>query len=183
MALNPTASEYRLPCGRDVEQVWEHLDSPEDDAAHEASCPHCRAAGASLLVLREATGELAAEEVQPSAGLTGRIMAAVRADVRRRELVELPASEPGTVRISVPAAAAILRFAADTVEGVRARHCGVELDDDGNAVVELTIAVGVGEFAHDAMREVRDRVEAAARARIGWSSTVLHLTLADIFDE
>ncbi|WP_431875878.1 Asp23/Gls24 family envelope stress response protein [Amycolatopsis sacchari] len=178
MALNPTTQGYQLPCGRDVEQVWEDLDHPGD---HDLTCPHCRSARESLVLLREVTGDLAAEDTQPPAGLTSRIMAAVRADIRRRDLVDLPATEPGTVRISVPTAAAILRFAADTVEGVQARHCRVRLDDSG-AVVELSIAIARSGFSPEAIEQVRERVAAAAHARIGWPVTTVHLTVTDIVE-
>ncbi|MFI9380807.1 Asp23/Gls24 family envelope stress response protein [Kutzneria sp. NPDC052558] len=181
MAVNETAADYRLPCGRDVDQVWEHLD--EVDAEHERTCPHCGAVRESLVLLREATGQLAAEEIAPPAGLTGRIMAAVRADVRRRDLLPLPTSEPGRVRISDQAVAAVLRFAADTVPGVRARRCRVSHVDgtESDVRVEMSLAVHYPEFTASALDEVRERVTAAAAARIGLRLTELELVLEDLY--
>ncbi|MBB3663177.1 hypothetical protein FB384_002081 [Prauserella sediminis] len=178
MALSPGTDTYRLPCGRNVERLWEDLDAPDE---HGTSCPHCQASRASLQLLRQATGELVADEAGPPAGLTARIMAAVRADIRRRDLLELPTTEPGAARISAQAAATILRFAADTVEGVRARHCRVDLDATG-AVVELNIAVDSRTFTHPALEQVRQRVETAASRRIGWPTVTLHLTMTDVFE-
>ena len=181
MAMNQSTSDYLLPCGRDVEVVWEHLD--DVDAVHELTCPHCTAARQSLQLLREATGELAAEELPPPPGLTGRIMAAVRAEVRRRDLVPLPSMEPGEVRISDQAVAAVLRFAADTVPGVRARRCRVThvAGTSHDVHVVMSLAVSYPEFSAGALDEVRDRVVAAAGARIGLRLTELELVLEDLY--
>lgn len=181
MALNDTTRDYLLPCGRDVEQVWENLD--DLDAEHERSCPHCAAARESLQVLRAATGHLVAEDIAPPAGLTSRIMAAVRAEVRRRELVPLPTPEPGMVQISDQVVAAVLRFAADTVAGVRARRCKVtRIEGTPHDVrVVLTLAVRYPEFTVAALDEVRDRVTAAAGARIGLRLAELELVLEDLY--
>lgn len=177
MAMNQTSSDYLLPCGRDVEQVWEHLD--DIDVAHERTCPHCTTVRESLRLLREATGQLAAEDIEPP-GLTSRIMAAVRAEVRRRDLLPLPTTEPGEVRISDQAVAAVLRFAADTVSGVRARRCKVTRVDRGVRVV-MSLAARYPEFTAAALDEVRERVTAAAGARIGLRLVELELVLEDLY--
>lgn len=171
--------DYLLPCGRDVETVWERLDEPD---AHEAGCEHCRGARASLQVLREVTGELVADESEPSLDLTGRIMAAVRAEVRRHDLVPVPTTEPGGVRVSTQAVAAVLRFAADSVDGVRARRCKVTEAPDYSVTVEMTIAVGYREFSGTALAQVRERVTAAASARVGVRLARLDLTMDDLYE-
>jgi hypothetical protein len=177
MAMNSGTRGYLLPCGRDVEGVWDGLDSPDE---HAVLCPDCRAVRESLLVLREATAELVADdELAPPPGLTSRIMAAVRADVRRWDVVELPGEGPDSARISARAAAAVLRFAADGVPGVLARHCRV-VEGDGGAVVELDIAVEAAELTPATVERVRERVTAAAGARIGWHTTTLDLTVVDV---
>ncbi|HEY0807414.1 MAG TPA: Asp23/Gls24 family envelope stress response protein, partial [Pseudonocardiaceae bacterium] len=125
MEMNQTADTartppgYLLPCGRDVEQIWARLDAIEAGHAdaHERDCRHCRAARESLNVLRQLTGELAHEDATPSVDLTSRIMSAVRAEVRRHDMVALPTGEAGLIRVSEQAVAAVLRFAADTVDG------------------------------------------------------------------
>jgi hypothetical protein len=186
--MSQTTEGYELPCGRDVETVWERLD--EVDAghadAHELDCPHCRAARESLRVLRSVTEALVADDSAPSPGLTGRIMSAVRAEVRRGDLVRLPTQEPGGARVSEAAIAAVLRFAADQVPGVRARRCRVqtiddELTDDAQAIeVRMTIAVSYRHFT-GALDLVRARIEAAATSRIGVRLARLDLTVDDVY--
>ncbi|MFD8493012.1 Asp23/Gls24 family envelope stress response protein [Amycolatopsis sp. NPDC059657] len=173
------AQDYLLPCGRDVETMWERLDEPDE---HETGCEHCGGARASLLVLRELTGELIADEPEPSLDLTGRIMAAVRADVRKRDLLPVATTEPGAVRVSAQAVAAVLRFAADSVEGVRARRCKVTEAADYSVIVEMTIAVAYREFSGTALALVRDRVAAAASARVGVRLARLDLTMDDLYE-
>ncbi|WP_177329046.1 Asp23/Gls24 family envelope stress response protein [Amycolatopsis australiensis] len=179
-------TEYELPCERDVEQVWERLDAVGAGLAdeHELTCPHCRAARESLLALREATAELAAEEDAPSPDLLGRIMSAVRAEVRRGSMVPLPSPEPGLVEISEQAVAAVLRYAADTVDGVRARRCRVRTDAEGAVEVTLTLAVSVRTATGgEALSLVRQRVTAAAAARVGLTLAKLDLLVDDVYGE
>jgi uncharacterized alkaline shock family protein YloU len=187
MAMNQTTDGYLLPCGRDVETVWEHL--PDVTAgradAHELDCPYCRQTHESLRALRAATEELAADVAEPPLDLTDRIMSAVRADVRRHRMLPLPTSEPGDVRISEQAVAAVLRFAADSVLGVRARRCRVRVTADaGDEValaVDLDVAIQHG-FHADALAMVRQRVAAAATARIGLRLHRLDLAVVDLYD-
>jgi hypothetical protein len=188
MAVNPATQDYLLPCGRDVETVWERLSQagavPADE--HELSCPHCRQARVGLIAVRDATVELISDDAQPSPGLTGRIMSAVRADVRRRDLLPLPTSEPGPLRVSEQAVAAVLRFAADSVPGVRARRCRVSASATGDGAVLLTVELGIAvsyrTFGAHALAVVRERVGAAAASRIGSRVHRLDLTVTDIYD-
>jgi hypothetical protein len=182
-------TDYELPCERDVEQVWERLDAVGAGLAdeHELTCPHCRAARESLLALREATAELVVEDDVPPA-LFGRIMSAVRAEVRRGSMVPLPTPEPGSLEISEQAVAAVLRYAADTVDGVRARRCRVRTGTsggvDGVVEVELTLAVSLRNVTGgEALALVRERVTAAAAARVGLTLAKLDLLVDDIFEE
>ncbi|ADJ50836.1 hypothetical protein AMES_9010 [Amycolatopsis mediterranei S699] len=178
-------TDYELPCARDVEQVWERLDAVGAGLAdeHELTCPHCRAARESLLALREATSELAAAEDAPSPDLFGRIMSAVRAEVRRGSMVRLPTPEPGFVEVSEQAVASVLRYAADTVGGVRARRCRVR-PVPGGVEVELTLAVSLRNATGGAaLAAVRERVTAAAAARVGLTLAKLDLLVADLFEE
>jgi hypothetical protein len=179
-------TDYELPCERDVEQVWERLDAVGAGLAdeHELTCPHCRAARESLLALREATAELVAEDDAPSPDLFGRIMSAVRAEVRRGSMVRLPTPESGYVEVSEQAVAAVLRYAADTVDGVRARRCRVRADGEGVVEVELTLAVSVrNATGGEALAKVRERVTAAAAARVGLTLARLDLRVEDVYGE
>jgi hypothetical protein len=196
MAVNPETQGYLLPCGRDVETVWERLAEVEAGRGdeHDLTCLDCRDARASLLVLREVTGELVADTAEPPPHLTGRIMSAVRAEVRRRHvMVPLPTGEPGRMRVSEHAVAAVLRFAADSVAGVRARRCRVHdvrvraadtagsEEDELMLVVELSVAVSYQSFAWRALDLVRERVIAAAVTRIGPMVHRLDLIVEDVY--
>lgn len=177
---------YVLPCGRDMEAVWERLDPAGTGLgdSHDLTCEHCTAARQSLVILQEVTGKLASEEIGPPLGLTGRIMSAVRAEVRRHHMLALPGAEPGGVQISEQAVAAVLRFAADSVDGVRARRCRISVTDREGAVeVEMSLAVAYRRFSADAVDEVRERVRAAAAARVGIALVRLDLTVEDLYDE
>ncbi|MEV6238689.1 Asp23/Gls24 family envelope stress response protein [Lentzea sp. NPDC051838] len=174
-------SDYDLPCGRDVEQVWESIDLSD---GHTRSCPHCAAVRESLLVLRAATEEMAREEVEPPSDLVSRVMSAVRADVRRSDVVPLPGD--GLARVSTRAVAAVLRYAADGVAGVRARRCRVaEAPESTHAdpviEVELDIAITTA-VTPEAFEEVRRRVLAAASARIGVRLARLDLVVSDVLE-
>ncbi|GAA5060107.1 anti-sigma factor family protein [Nocardia callitridis] len=194
MAVNGTTDteqDYRLPCGREIEQVWDRLDAVEAGLGdeHENTCPHCAAARDSLRALRAATEELIDEPEPTPPDLVGRIMSAVRAESRRGRSVELPTDQPGTVDISEQAVAAVVRYAADTVAGVRARRCRVHpvgSDDDGCALVdvELALAIRFGTTVlDDILPVVRERVRAALGARIGLVLVRLDLLIADTYSE
>ncbi|MGW4482406.1 Asp23/Gls24 family envelope stress response protein [Amycolatopsis sp. NPDC004368] len=173
---------YELPCGRDLEELWDRLDSVDLDE-HEATCPHCGTARASLLALRAATAELVAEPDPVPPGLVGRIMSAVRAEARRGQMLDLPTPEPGRVEVSEAAVAVVLRYAADSAGDVRARRCRVRTV--GPAVeVELTLAVRLGNVAGaETLARVRERVTAAAAARVGLSLAKLDLLVEDVYED
>ncbi|MFI5716132.1 Asp23/Gls24 family envelope stress response protein [Nocardia sp. NPDC051750] len=192
MAVNETTERnHLLPCGRGLEQVWQRLDDVEAGHAdaHEASCPHCRAARESLLALRAATRELIDEPEETPPDLLGRIMSAVRADARRGRMLTLPAPHPGEIRVSEQAVAAIVRYAADSVPGVRARNCRVRqapAESGGRPAmdVELTIAVRFGTASLDeVLPDVRARVAAALPDRIGTTLRRLDVHVGDFYDE
>ncbi|WP_163507082.1 Asp23/Gls24 family envelope stress response protein [Fodinicola acaciae] len=184
MAVDQTGTDYLLPCGRSLDEVWDGLDAPD---THARGCPHCQTAAGGLRALRESTEQLAADIEEPSAGLTDRIMAAVCADLRRRDMVPLPTAEPGGVRVSEQAVAAVLRYAADEVPGVRARRCRLSVtgfDEDGNALVEaeLTLAVSYLSYTHGVLETVRDRAYVACHSRVGLRLRRLDLVVGDLYE-
>ncbi|MFQ6396562.1 Asp23/Gls24 family envelope stress response protein [Nocardia sp. KC 131] len=192
MAINEkTAEDYALPCGRALEQVWERLDAVEAGFGdeHEVSCPHCADARDSLLALRAVTRELIDEPDPTPPDLVGRIMSAVRAEMRRGHMLELSTPLPGAVEISEQAVAAVLRFAADSVPGVRARHCrvrGVGTGPDGERIVEVELSVAVRfgmARVNEALPVVRERIAAALGARVGLVVERLDLTVADVYED
>ncbi|WP_280272083.1 Asp23/Gls24 family envelope stress response protein [Nocardia wallacei] len=192
MAVGQTTdSDYLLPCGRGLEQVWERLDAVDAGLAdeHEQTCPHCAAARESLLMLRGATRELVEEPDPPPPDLFGRIMSAVRTEVRRGRTVDLPTPHPGSIEVSEQAVAVVLRYAADTVDGVRARGCTVRSTgpgSDGATVVEVEMTISVradGRSLGEVVPQVRERVRAAASARIGLILQRLDISVVDIYEE
>ncbi|MBK1783382.1 Asp23/Gls24 family envelope stress response protein [Prauserella cavernicola] len=190
MALNGPPEDNALPCGRSLERLWERLDDGAggpggagrstdgtdgtdvtDD--HVRSCPHCSAALSGLGELRTATTSLKEERVRPARDLTARIMAAVRAEPRGLgAMFALDAQERGRTDISERAVAAIVRFAAEGVDGVRAGRCELHAagtTEDGTAMVEgrLTVSVAYGvEFA-GVLERVRRQAVDACTARVG----------------
>ncbi|MFC8044562.1 anti-sigma factor family protein [Nocardia sp. NPDC057353] len=192
MAVNSAADHeatgYLLPCGRDLEQVWDRLDAVDAGLGdeHETHCPHCGTARESLRALRAATAELIAEPEPTPPDLTARIMSAVRAEVRRGRTMPLATPEPGGVEVSERAVAAVLRFAADSVPGVRTRRCrvkpvGVEPDGRAAVEVELAFALAVGTPVADVLPVVRERVNAALNSGIGVSVHRMDVLVADLF--
>ncbi|GAA3557412.1 hypothetical protein GCM10022222_46250 [Amycolatopsis ultiminotia] len=188
MAVN---QDYELPCGRELDTVWDRLDEVGAGRAdeHELSCPHCRTARESLLALREATQELVTEPDPPPPDLVGRIMSAVRAEVRRGQMLNLGTSEPGGVEVSEQAVAVVLRYAADSAGDVRARRVRVRTVgvDDGGAArveVELTLAVRLGNGDRgQSLARVRELVTRAAAARVGLSLEKLDLLVEDVYED
>ena len=192
MAVSETSEDYALPCGRQLETLWADLEAgtAAEPGSHEADCPHCQTALSGLTALREATEALAAAPAVVPPRLASRIMAAVRADLRRGRTLPLPGTglEPGgSAEISEQAVAVVLRFAADSVAGIRARRCTFrpvppsEAPDGepGWTAVELTLAIGyrAGDGG-DSLSAVRHAVLAAAETRIG-----LRVARCDLFVE
>ncbi len=189
MAMNSTTEEqeYRLPCGREVDQVWDRLDAVRAGFGdeHDLTCPHCAAARESLLALRAATAELVAEPEPTPPDLVGRIMSAVRAEARRGRGIALPTPHPGAVEVSEQAVAAVLRYAVDTVPGVRARHCRIRVADGAHRVeVEMSVAITLGRTTVDqALPLIRERVATALDTRIGLVLGRLDIVVADVLPD
>lgn len=203
MALTNRTEGHVLPCGRLLEDLWDRITGSRPPAVdeHELACPHCRTARASLEALAAATEAVYADQslVAP-AGLRGKIMDAVRAEIRRVDRLPLPAGELGPVDVSQQAVAAVLRFAADTVVGVRARRCRLHPVPDGvtgpapagtgstsaavpaAATVEMSIAIRFGPgTSAAAVDAVRVRVRAAAEAQVGLVVGRIDIEVEDVY--
>jgi hypothetical protein len=181
VAMNPDTVEERHPlsCGRSVEEVSTEVDTGRF-SEHTLSCPHCTTARASLEQLAEATRELIDDPVEPPPGLFDRILDAVRADLGVSRGVPLPV--PG-VDVSPHALAAVLRYAVDTVPGLRAHRCRVEpVDDDPGAVrVWVSVSMDYGAGRADALDVARTRIGAALSERVGLTLAGLDLELVDLW--
>ncbi|MBJ7607877.1 MAG: Asp23/Gls24 family envelope stress response protein [Candidatus Dormibacteraeota bacterium] len=189
MAMNPNTpptthqagAEHPLACGCSVEQVWDDMQAGHA-SAHAADCPHCLTARASLEQMAEATRLLIDEPVNPPSGLLDQIMNAVRADLARGDAIALPALS-GTIDISASALAAVLRFAVDGVDGVRAHRCRIVVDPTVAHTVRVWMSVslryGSGEVT--ALDQARQRVGAALSARIGLVLDTLDFEVTDVW--
>lgn len=187
MAMNhPTPRarnrDHPLPCGRSVEDVWNDVEARRT-SSHDATCEHCATARGSLHQLAEATRALLADPAEPPPGLLDRIMAAVRADLRRTETLPLP-SDLGPADISEPAVAAVLRYATDSVAGVRARSCRIEWADVPDAVrIRMTLSLRYGTAPGTAVfSAVRERITTAMTGQVGLSPAVIDLEVVDVWD-
>ena len=180
MAVNLPSD--RLPCGHDIDQLWDHLvrDAPDE---HARSCEHCQAALTEIRPLRTATSVLAAEQVRPPADLHAKVMAVVCARLAAARRVALPGPAGTRLVISEPAAAIILRAAGDAVDGIRARSCRLSPDAHNmSTVTDLTLSISL-RFDMPvlaAARAVRVAVRTAARAQLGLTLGRIDIDVVDV---
>ena len=180
MAVNLAGD--RLPCGRDIDQLWDHLvrDAPDE---HARSCEHCQAALTEIRPLHTAISALAAEPVRPPADLRAKVMAAVRARMAAAPRIALPAPAGNRLVISEHAAAIILRAAGDTVDGVRARSCRLPPDAHDMSTdtdLKLSISLRFDMPVLAAARAVRVAVRTAARAQLGLTLGRIDIDVVDV---
>jgi len=183
---------HPLPCGRLVEDVFDDLEAGRADE-HSRTCPHCATARRGLTTLTEATRALIDDPSEPSPNLLDRIMQAVRAEGRRGAVLPLvptdddgAATTPvlGPVDVSQQAVAAVVRYAADTVEGVRARSCHVVVDaaDPLALRIEMTVALRYGAGPVEAVVDtVRARIGSALRGQVGVRAAVVDVHVSDVW--
>lgn len=181
MAINPDGD--RLPCGRHIGQMWNHLaDGRPDD--HVPGCQYCQAALSEIRPLFQATRELAAEPVSPPDDLAARIMTVIRARMHPGARIPLPGPAGMGLDISERAAAVILRAAGDTIDCVRVRSCRLTpAAQDGHtaAGLKLTISLRYGMTAAAAARAVRAAVRTAARRQLGLALADIDIDVTDIY--
>ena len=180
MAVNVAGD--RLPCGRDVDQLWDHLAEGAPDE-HARSCEYCQAALKEIRPLRTATSELAAEPVRLPADLSGKVMTAVRPRTAGTPRIALPGPAGSRLLISERAVAFILRAAGDTVDGVRARSCRLTPDPHDLSIpagLKLSISLRFDVPALAAAWAVRMAVRTAARAQLGLTLGRIDIDVVDV---
>jgi hypothetical protein len=180
MAVN--LADGRLPCGHDIDQLWDQLAKGTPDE-HARSCEYCQAALNEIRPLHTATSELAAEPVRPPADLSGKVMAAVRARIGAAPRIALPGPSGNRLFISERAAAFILRAAGDTVDGVRARSCRLTPDAHDMSIptdLRLSISLRFDMPALAVARAVRMAVRTAARAQLGLTLGRIDIDVVDV---
>lgn len=184
MAVNSQLNKHLLPCERLVEDLFDDLDAGRSDE-HRVTCEHCATAERSLHHLLEATRALIDDPAEPPPNLLDRIMGAVRAELRRVDVLPLPA-ELGPADISAQAVASVLRYAVDTVAGVRARSCRIELEPDHADTVRITLSLslhyGAGPI-RPLLDEVRHRLHAALAGQVGLRADAIDVDVVDVWDE
>jgi hypothetical protein len=179
MAVNLSAD--RLPCGHDIDELWDQLARDVLDE-HARSCEYCRAALTEIRPLHTALRVLAAEPVRPPADLHEKVMAAVRGRTAAPRIA-LPGPAGNRLVISEHAASVILRAAGDTVDGVRARSCRLPPDarDLSTATdLELSISLRFDRPALPAARAVRVALRTAARAQLGLTLGRIDIDVVDV---
>lgn len=202
MAMIRSSDSRFLPCGRDSLEVW-------DDAAadrlgvHDSTCPYCQAVAAESH--RQATAVMAwrSQLADPPAALVERVMATVRAELRRRTALALPAGH-GPASLDGAAASSALRFAADQVPAARVRSCRIRpkapasreapspLDESRNdrtvVDIEVTMVVPAADpvAATGSLPEVgasvRKVMSAVATELLGLAVGHLDITIVDLID-
>lgn len=185
MAVSNRIDGHPLPCGRLVEDVFDDLDAGRSDD-HSTTCEHCVTARRSLDTLTAATRALIDDVAEPPSNLLDRIMAAVRAEVRRGDVLPLGDGGFGPVDISEQAVAAVLRYAADTVDGVWARSCHVSAEAGRAVTVTLSLSLSLRFGAGPAERlvdHVRERLAAALAGQVGLRAGRIDLRIEDVWPE
>lgn len=199
---DPTAATAadtdRLGCGRHIDDVWEHIDSPPDP--HELGCPDCRAARANLAELAAATRQLSAADqadqtLRTSPEVLTTIVSTARAEVRRGQSIPLGFPDqqtPGELTISEQSIAGVIRRTCDDLDGVEARRCTVRLTDLPTARtpagdrVQITVGLKISVSASVAIprlaRELRHNVRTAVQQQVGLEVTTINLDVEDIHE-
>jgi RNA polymerase sigma-70 factor, ECF subfamily len=180
-----------LPCGRDPLQVWD--DAAEDRLdAHQQTCRYCQGVAAEYRDLAEPIREWQAETIEAPPALLRRVMTTVRAGLTARNYLPL-VSPHGPARLDTATAAAAMRWAADQVDGVRARSCHIDPidltrptrppDEAAPAVVtvHLSITAPIGVDLLELADEVRRLVRDASNEILGLEIATINIDIVDVY--
>lgn len=194
-----------LPCGADIDVLLEQVAQGRGANwdAHQGHCVHCQAALGEFTVLWGPVAELAAAPVSAPPGLVAAVMSRVRCLVSD-VWYTLESTEIGAVRIAARIVAALARDSARTIPGVRialgrSTHGKVAgLAEKATfwhrqpdpavgvlgrtAVVDLAVAVGYGDPAHQVAREIQRQVTATLRDQVGLRNVTVNVTIDDVLD-
>ena len=108
-------------------------------------------------------------------------MQVARAEVRRGRRLQVRTDPGGSIEISEQTLSALIRFACDSVPGVRSRRCqAAQRDDVLNVAVRL--AIRSGGSAPELADLVRARITAVVPARAGLSVGRIDLIIEDVYD-
>ncbi|MDN3026023.1 Asp23/Gls24 family envelope stress response protein [Streptomyces sp. S.PB5] len=181
----------RLPCGRELADVWRQWEEGPVDP-HTRACPHCSAALHELDALEDVVRQARADEPAQDDGgaLVERVMDVVRLELRPGRTLPLgtPAEDDWIVEA---AAAKVFRAAADSLPGVRASSCRVAPQDPavtgsrarGPVTVRIEVAVAMTVNLRQVAEQVRERVLAAADDQLGMAVGSVDVTVTDVLDD
>lgn len=207
MAMNEegrgAVDEETLPCGRELAQVWERWEAGERDP-HIDGCPYCADAVAALRALEGVVAQARVaeppEQASQAATLAGRIMDVVRLELRPGRTLPL-GDEDEDVWIVEAAAARTIRAAVETLPGVRAGSCRIDIAPleaahgrpapvvpsgrllRGPVRVRVEIQVALAWNLRDVADRARQRVLAAADTDLGMRVAEIDVRIADIIDD
>lgn len=205
MALNE--DQPRLGCGRLIDEVWASIDEPP--STHEQTCADCQSARAALHHLVAVTESMRDRDrdnpaLQPGKRVKEAIMMVARAEVRRSRRTPLATTSLGTIDISEQALSALIRFAASTLPGVRARRCTVtaprtiQAPQAGQATqagasattmidvedvrITLTVALSSQVRIPVTMELLRERVGTIVQAQTSITMQQIDILVEDLYD-
>lgn len=189
------AMNQQLPCGRDVDELWDHLDEAPD--AHQRDCEHCALARERFRALAALTGDLGRREqddpqLRIDAAVHDRVLAIARTEARRSRLLPLEAPGPelaAELSISEVGLGALVRARCDRTPGVRLRRVRAStasvLDDPSRAGValELQVSIGAGRVIPSVIAGLRESIIVDVDRRTGMTVTRIDVAVEDLFDE
>jgi uncharacterized alkaline shock family protein YloU len=205
MPAGPRLDAVSLPCGADVDLLLEQAAAGRgaDRDAHQRGCVHCQAALAEFTTLWGPVAELAAVPVSAPPSLVAAVMSQVRGLVQDIWYT-LEITEMGAVRVAARIVAALARDSARKIPGVRValgrsthgkpaalaekatfghRHPNAAVGVLGRtAAVDLAVAVGYGDPAHEVARDIQRQVAATLRDQIGLRDVTVNVTVDDVVD-
>ncbi|MEU2717686.1 Asp23/Gls24 family envelope stress response protein [Streptomyces sp. NPDC007205] len=186
------SDDERLPCGRELADVWRQWEDALEDA-HTRTCPYCSGALRELDQLKNVVRQAKTED-PPEADarrLVERVMDVVRLELRPGRT--LPLGTPAEDHWIVEAAAAkVFRAAVDSLPDVRAGSCRVLPTGPGVAAsqrargpvtVSVEVVVAVTADLQRAAEQVRERVRATAERALGMEVDSVDVAVADVYDE
>ncbi|WP_104165957.1 Asp23/Gls24 family envelope stress response protein [Arthrobacter sp. SX1312] len=199
MAMNE--GQPRLGCGRIIDDVWESIDRPA--SIHERTCRDCQSARAALEHLEAVTRSMRDRDrsdpaLRPSRRVRAAILMVARAEIRRSRRVPLGTTPRGTIDISEQALTGLIRFAASTLPGVRARRCTIAgtrepqtspagppstAAVDGEDVrITLTVALSSQVRIPATVTLLRERVGTIVQAQTGITMQQIDIGVEDLYD-
>lgn len=195
MAMNSDHS--RLGCGRDLDEFWSTIDEPP--SSHELSCPDCQSARNALYHLASVTESMrerdrAEPSLRPGNRVREAVMMVARAEIRRGSKIPLAKTTLGRIDISEQALTALIRFAASTLPGVRARRCSIasgqdaggtpgdNVSPDSGLSVDLQVALASTVRIRETLDQVRERVDAVVQAQTALHVGRINITVEDLYD-